>query len=88
MDKVPNGNVKLTCPACGNGLFHCGLAGEPYWCGACNWRGPIGQAIAVCPKCERRVAPGVTWIDTAMACPRPKRCRLAVAPRLAERDGK
>ena len=61
--------VKLTCPTCGNGLFHCGLPGQPHWCGACNWRGPREQAIAVCPKCERPVAKGVESIDTSLKCP-------------------
>ena len=65
--------VKYTCPTCGNGLFHCGLAGEPYWCGACNWRGQAAAAVAVCPKCERKVAKGVTTIDTSLACPTSRR---------------
>ncbi len=32
------------CPVCGNGLFHCGLAGWPHWCGACDWRGTPAPA--------------------------------------------
>lgn len=34
----------LHCSRCGNGLFHCGLAGYPHWCGACDWRGPASEA--------------------------------------------
>jgi len=37
---------KQTCPTCGNSLFHCGLAGQPYWCGACNWRGYAELAVS------------------------------------------
>jgi len=70
-----------TCPVCGNGLFHCGLAGYPHWCGACNWRGtlaapaPATSGLVVsdgaCPKCGRATVPGVVLdLDACKGAPR------------------
>jgi hypothetical protein len=47
------------CPTCGNGLFHCGLAGWPHWCGACNWRGTPPPALDP----ERDVTIWSRWPD-------------------------
>jgi len=58
---------KAICRTCGNGMFHCGLAGEPYWCGACNTR--THDPRWVCPKCGRGVVSGDIWLDPGLECP-------------------
>lgn len=63
-------NPKAICPTCGNGMFHCGLAGEPYWCGACNTR--THTPVWVCPKCGRKLAKGMgadSYLAPDLDCP-------------------
>jgi len=45
-----------TCPHCGNGLFDCGLPGQPLWCGACATHVARDAAVGRCPACGRKVA--------------------------------
>lgn len=65
-------NPKPTCPTCGNGLFHCGLPGQPHFCGTCQAAVADSAIVWVCPKCERPLAKGMdgsSWLDPSLACP-------------------
>ena len=85
-------NPKPICPTCGNTMFHCGLAGEPYWCGACNTR--THAPDLACPKCGRALDKSIgvdAFIDPDLACPQPPKAApqpAAAAPQVKVRFDK